>query len=60
VAGDRYVATDSGSEARPTRWPASWLASHASTADTAMPNTAATAVAMVRLVTGAERYGPMG
>lgn len=60
VDGDSPVATDSGSEARPTRCPESWLAAHASAAETAIPSTAATAVATDRLVIGGERYGAAG
>ena len=54
--GARPVATESGSEERPTRWPASWLAAQASDALTAMPSTAATAVATDRLVMARARY----
>jgi len=54
AGGDRPVATESGSEERPTRCPESWLAAQARAADTAMPSTAASAVAIERLVIGAE------
>jgi hypothetical protein len=54
--GARPVATESGSEESPTRWPASWLAAQASDALTAMPSTAATAVATDRLVMARARY----
>jgi hypothetical protein len=60
VDGDRNVATESGSAERPTRCPASWLAAQAREAETAIPSTAATAVAIDRLVISAERYGPVG
>ena len=71
VAGDEAtwgaspVATESGSDERPTRWPPSWLAAQASAALTAMPSTAATAVAIDRRVAdlrfmGRERYARAG
>jgi hypothetical protein len=60
VEGDSPVATDNGSEERPTRCPDSWLAAQASAAETAIPSTAATAVATDRLVIGGERYGAAG
>ena len=52
TCGARPVATERGSAERPIRWPASWLAAQASAALTAMPSTAATAVATDRLVMG--------
>lgn len=58
--GARLVATASGSDERPTRWPASWLAAQASDALTAMPSTAATAVATDRLVMARARYAWAG
>lgn len=66
VAGDEAtrgaspVATESGSDERPTRWPPSWLAAQASAALTAMPSTAATAVAIDRRVMARGRYAPAG
>jgi hypothetical protein len=58
--GARPVATASGSEERPTRWPASWLAAQASDTLTAMPSTAAAAVATDRLVIARARYAWAG
>jgi hypothetical protein len=58
--GARPVATASGSEERPTRWPASWLAAQASDTLTAMPSTAAAAVATDRLVMARARYAWAG
>jgi hypothetical protein len=60
TGGARPVATERGSEERPTRWPAIWLAAQASAALTAMPSTAATAVATARLVMGRARYAWAG
>jgi hypothetical protein len=42
AAGARPLATDSGSEARPIRCPASWLADHATAAAATIPSSAAT------------------
>lgn len=60
TCGARPVATDRGSEERPTRWPAIWLAAQASAALTAMPSTAATAVATDRRVIGRAGYAQAG
>jgi hypothetical protein len=60
TCGARALATDRGSEERPTRWPASWLAAQASAALTAMPSTAATAVATDRRVIGRVGYARTG
>ena len=60
VRGARPVATERGSEERPTRWPASWLAAQASVALTAIPRTAATAVATDRRVIGRGGYARSG
>lgn len=47
VGGARCATTDSGSEARPIRWLASWLAAHVMPAVNAMPRTAMTAQSAV-------------
>jgi hypothetical protein len=52
-AGASPLATDSGSELKPMRWPAIWLADHAIVAVTTIPSNAAEAHMIVRCVISA-------
>ncbi len=49
-AGARPPATDSGSEVRPIRWPAIWLADHAIVAVATIPSSAAVDQMIVRCI----------
>jgi hypothetical protein len=59
AGGASPAATERGSEERPIRWVASWLADHASATLAASPNIASAAHKVARRVT-AGRYSPAG
>jgi hypothetical protein len=55
LIGASSVATESGSEDRPIRWPASWLADQANAAVSTIPSIAAATETNVRRVIRTER-----
>ena len=59
-AGASPLATDSGADDNPMRWPATWLAAHATAAVTAMPSKAAAPHSKVRRFISSTPYGTAG